>query len=409
MSGGPGAQHFVRFQAYRRPDFHRGSHLGTEARGEGLEYAEAAGTRRYTDPYAAPPEPRGYEWAAWVAPAVTPGRTFTSLVPSWNARTPGDSWLEVDARASTDGVHWSRWYSLGRWAETDCEIRSTSVGGQSDHNATVRTDVLAATEGVRWTTYQLRVTLLRRAGSTATPSVSLLGAVTADLPEDLATIVPSTEESLRDGVARGTVLPVPSYSQMVHRGEYPHWDSGGDSWCSPTSTTMVLARWGLGPSEEEYAWVGADLSDRFVDHAARCVFDYAYRGAGNWSFNTAYAARYGTEAFVTRLRSLAEVERFVAAGIPLVVSVSFREDELDGAGYDTNGHLLVVVGFETDGRVVVNDPASHKLASNDEVRVVFDRAQFERAWLASSGGLVYVIHPYDVPLPGLPEPDEPNW
>ena len=409
MTGGPGAQHHVWFEAFRRGDFHRGSHVGTDAVVAGLGYAETAGTRRYVDRYARDPEPRGYEWVAWVAPAVSPAGTFTSLIPSWNARTPGDSWLEIEARTSTDGVRWSRWYSLGRWAETDEEIHPTSVPGQSDDNARVRTDVLEAVPGVRWSSYQLRVTLLRRAGSESRPTVSLLGAVVADLPGDLATILPTAEVSMEDGAARGTELPVPTYSQMLHRGEYPHWDSGGDSWCSPTSTAMVLARWGLGPAEEEYTWVDPDLTDRFVDHAARCVFDYAYGGAGNWSFNTAYAARYGTEAFVTRLRSLNEAELFVAAGIPLVASVSFREDELDGAGYDTNGHLLALVGFEADGRVIVNDPASHKLASNDEVRVVFDRAQFERAWLGASGGLVYVIHPHDVPLPALPDPGEPNW
>ena len=42
-----------------------------------------------------------------------------------------------------------------------------------------------------------------------------------------------------------------------------------------------------------------------------------------------------------------------------------------------------------------NDPASHSLPSNDEVRVVFDRSQFEAVWLGSSGGVVYVVHPDD--------------
>ena len=40
----------------------------------------------------------------------------------------------------------------------------------------------------------------------------------------------------------------------------------------------------------------------------------------------------------------------------------------DVAGYGTNGHLMVVVGFDQDGDVVVNDPASHLIKSNDAVR-----------------------------------------
>jgi hypothetical protein len=169
---------------------------------------------------------------------------------------------------------------------------------------------------------------------------------------------------------------------------------------------MVLGTWGLGPSEEEYAWVDTGYADRFVDHAARSVYDHAYGGAGNWSFNTAYAALHGVEAFVTRLRSLAEVERFIAAGIPLVASVAFERDELPGAGYRTSGHLLVIVGFDGAGDVIVNDPASHELPSNDEVRVVYPRAPFEKVW-KRSGCLVYVLHPVGVPLPRRTDPA--NW
>ena len=77
----------------------------------------------------------------------------------------------------------------------------------------------------------------------------------------------------------------------------------------------------------------------------------------------AYAARFGMVAFVTRLRSLTEVEQFIKVGIPLVVSVSFKEHELEGAGYDTHGHLLTVIGFTEDGDVISNDPASHMVAT----------------------------------------------
>jgi hypothetical protein len=204
-------------------------------------------------------------------------------------------------------------------------------------------------------------------------------------------------------------LPVPPYSQQVHRGEHVGWDSGGSSWCSPTSTSMLLAFHDRLPAPGDYDWVRPDFPNRFVVQAARHVFDYAYEGAGNWAFNTAYAGRHGVEAFVTRLRSLAEVETFIAAGIPLAATVSFTEESLAGAGYATSGHLLTIVGFTGDGDVICNDPASHTIASNDEVRVVFDRAQFERVWLGAAGGVVYVVHTEDVPLPTPADPLEPNW
>ncbi len=168
---------------------------------------------------------------------------------------------------------------------------------------------------------------------------------------------------------------------------------------------MALAYWGAGPQPEDYDWVEPKPhTDPWVDYAARHVFDYNYDGAGNWPYNTAYAARYGMDAFVTRLRSLNEAEQFIAAGIPLVVSASWKKNEVPGADYGTNGHLLLIVGFDAAGNPVMNDPFA---PSNEEVRKTFGRAEFEKVWLEHSGGLTYVIHPDDVPLP--PSPAQPNW
>ena len=88
----------------------------------------------------------------------------------------------------------------------------------------------------------------------------------------------------------------------------------------------------------------------------RHCWDHAYNGAGNWSFNTAYAARFGLGAFVTRLRGLAEAEAFIAAGIPLIASVRVDPAELTGSEYTSAGHLVVIVGFTDEGDVIVNDP-----------------------------------------------------
>ena len=167
---------------------------------------------------------------------------------------------------------------------------------------------------------------------------------------------------------------------------------------------MVLGYYHGLPERSEYAWVRRS-PDRFVDHAARMTYDYEYDGTGNWPFNTAYAATYVKSAFVTRLRSLREAERFTKARIPLVASIAFGRGELDGAPIgSSNGHLLVIAGFTRSGDVVVNDPAA---ASNRTVRRVYDRGQFENAWVPKSGGLVYVIRTKDRDLPERTLPH--NW
>jgi hypothetical protein len=206
-------------------------------------------------------------------------------------------------------------------------------------------------------------------------------------------------------------LKVPSYSQEIHAGEYPQYDGGGEAWCSPTSNSMIVASWGRGPTPSDYAYVYNDYSnvvDPWVDYAAHYVYDYHYQGAGNWPFNAAYAAHFDLDTFVTQLRSLNEAEQFIKAGIPLVASLAANPNELTGflLPKGTNGHLLTIVGFDKNGNVISNDPAA---TSDATVRHVYNRAEFEKAWLTSTGGIVYVIHPASVPLPPEAVPSQPNW
>ena len=83
------------------------------------------------------------------------------------------------------------------------------------------------------------------------------------------------------------------------------------------------------PPPYTYRFVPAGHPAPWVDYAARKTYDAAYEGTGNWPFNTAYAAPLAGDAFVTRLRSLREAETFVAAGIPLVASVSWGAGRAD--------------------------------------------------------------------------------
>lgn len=96
-----------------------------------------------------------------------------------------------------------------------------------------------------------------------------------------------------------------------------------------------------------------------VPDAARATYDRTYDGFGNWPFNTAYAATQGLQAFVTRLGSLRDAEAYIAQGLPLALSVRFKAGELPGAPLSwSNGHLLVLTGFDAQGNPVVNDPAA---------------------------------------------------
>jgi hypothetical protein len=381
-------------------DFAAGRHAGTRLDDGALVIEQPADRVDYDDPHDSAP-PRSYDVAHWTSPTVPVGFAFTELVASWNSHTPAGTWVAVQVEVCTDDGVWSGPYELGRWAMDAETIKRTSVPGQRDEIAEVDVDTLRSQPRVRLAGWRLTVSLHRRTGSDLTPRVGLVGAVTSTPP---AARAPLPERS--PGAGSGLALDVPTFSQEVHADRYLELSGGGTSWCSPTATSMVLAYFDALPEPASYAWVEAASPDPWVVHAAAKTYDWVY-GAGNWPFNVAYASELGLRAFVTRLRTLDEAERFVAAGIPLVASISFAEDELAGAGYTTEGHLLVIVGFTETHDVIVHDPASHKVASSDEVRTVYDRDQFTAAWQSGSGGIVYVLRPADRPLPA--PPDEPNW
>lgn len=351
----------------------------------------------YDDPFDIPD--RGgiaYQSGSWTSTWTHVAFPFDELVASWNAETPAGTWIRTEMQARGPGRDDTKWYTMGIWASGDGDIHRTSVGGQGNVDGFIAIDTfIRDKKAAPLDSYRLRVTLYRASGR-ATPSVRMVGAMTSAAT---TYAIPSTFD------AREGDNVVPPYSQEVHRGEFPQYDNGGEAWCSPTSTAMVLAYWGVGPSDADLAaFPGPGYTDPQVDYAARYVYDWHYQGAGNWPDNAAYAARFGLNAFVTRLRSLREAELFINAGIPLVASI---QGNLPGFFFKkTSGHLLVIRGFTESGDVIANDPA---VPTDADVTKVYGRADFENVWLGGSAGIVYVIYPAGRALPanvpGLPA----NW
>ncbi|MFI8888328.1 MULTISPECIES: peptidase C39 family protein [unclassified Streptomyces] len=380
-------------------DWRAGSGAGTRVVAglrPGLVIGHAEGRTDYTDPHTG--TTAAWEYATWTSPVHRSTVPATEVIASWNAHTPAGTWIQIELRGRySDGTS-TPWYVMGRWASGDGDIRRTSVDDQSDGKSSIWTDTFSvddAASGLRLVSYRLRLTLHRTPGSRRTPTVRRLGAMASDIP-DRFTVPASTPRLARE-------LRVPRYSQNIHAGQYPEYDNGGEAWCSPTSSQMIIEYWGRRPTAEDLAWVEPGLADPQVCHAARFTYDYQYEGCGNWPFNAAYAATYDEmSAAVTRLDSLADLEALIRAGIPAITSQSFLKEELTGAGYGTSGHLMTVIGFTEDGDVIANDPAS---PDDDAVRRVYRRREWENIWLrtkrydangkvrSGTGGVCYLYWP----------------
>jgi hypothetical protein len=317
-----------------------------------------------------------YEVGEAISPVNRTAFGFTEAIASWNAATPAGSWIETWIRAEIAG-RWTKWYSLGVWAsgETDVSRHSVRLQGDTDGFVAVDTLILSGKKAPPADAYQTKLQLFTANGTA--PSVRYLGVAISTAAQQPSTLEPSS------GVADSTLLTVPEHSQMV----YP---DGGNVWCSPTSTSMVLAYWN--------GYQGATIEGR-VRSTVIGVYDWIYDGHGNWPFNTAFAATEGMEAKVARFTSMNDVEEWVAAGVPVVFSWAWKKGEVTGSAVSSSdGHLAVIVGFDGEGNPIVNDPAA---PSNEDVQRTYNRAELETVMLQSSGGTVYLIHPVGWAVPEL--------
>jgi hypothetical protein len=222
---------------------------------------------------------KAYEAGTWTSPWATPGFGATSLIPTWETTTPGRSMVRVEVRARDADGRTGTWDTMADWSRTNRPVKRTTYSGQADDLGSVDVDTWTAASTI--SAWQVRVTLLRPKGSSNAVTLERVGAV-ASAGEKTArpTSVP--------GPGVGTVLDVPTLSQMVHTGHYPQWGGGGTAWCSPTSLAMVLGYYGISPTP---TGITPGHGDAVVDHTAKMVYDHGYRGTGNWAFNTATPPR----------------------------------------------------------------------------------------------------------------------
>lgn len=308
-----------------------------------------------------------YWYGRYTGPVVA--RMFNQAIMSWQANAPSGTWIDVELRAHTGGA-WTKWYSLGVWNETGQPFKRHSVDNQGDTYGAVWTDTLAMNASAD--AIQARITLFTT-NQSVTPTLRSYGISFSNGTEAAGT-VPST------GVRSN--LAVPKRSQMV----YP---DGGEVWCSPTSNSMVLAYWGNVTSNPALV--------RSVPTVKDGVWDYVYDGGGNWVFNSAYDASTGLESKVARMSSMAEIEQWTAAGVPVIISIAYAKNELDGTPIPaSSGHIIVVRGFDAAGNVLVNDPAQ---PTNDSVAMTYNRYQLEKVWLKYSNGATYLMYPHGWNVP----------
>ncbi|MDF2441285.1 MAG: hypothetical protein JWN98_2269 [Abditibacteriota bacterium] len=295
----------------------------------------------------------------WTSPEIEAPQKWNELVASWNIVLPPDGALRLDARAIYP-ERATKYFGLGLWADDDKKAPRESVLNQKDADGDVDTDTLVLTRHAA--KLQLRLTLKNADIAT----MKFLGLCFTD------TSIPAIERE-PNFAAWDKILPTPRLFQNDYEG--------GNVWCSPTSTAMILNYWSKVLSRPEL--------ERDVPAVVKGVYDRNWKGTGNWIFNTAYAgALPGLRAYVTRFDDLRELEDWIAAGYPVALSISY--DLLKNNGKRGSGHLVVCRGFTETGEVVLNDPGRH--LKNGETYHIHSRERVLAAW-EHSRKTAYLIYP----------------
>jgi hypothetical protein len=295
-----------------------------------------------------------------LSPVIQSPLPWDELIVSWNVDTATDGWIKVAASAIYPD-HRSKFYTMGIWGG---ESERHSVGRQKDSDGKVDTDTLITTHPGG--DVQLRLTLEKT-------KVKFLGLSFFDNHSKAEPMPPNR-------AAWGKIVTTPERSQDSYPQE--------QGWCSPTSMSMVLARWG---DELHRSELNID-----VPEVAAGVYDPGF-GTGNWPFNTAFAGSFsGMRAYVTRLSDISELEDWIVAGIPVIISAPWHL--LSPGRHDTgSGHLTVCIGFTENGDAVINDPATN-LQKGQHVRHIYTRENVVKAW-KTSGNTVYLVYPESAKIP----------
>jgi hypothetical protein len=304
-----------------------------------------------------------------ISPLIHTPYQWNELVVSWNASAPSDTYLEIKADADSETCG-HEFFSLGKWTATEKIFSRASKAGQSNDCAAVHVDTLVLAKP----SDSLQIEIHLGGTNDSLPKLKLIGLSFCDTRVHPKILSPNH-------AAWGKTIPVVERSQQ----SYP----GGNGWCSPTSLSMVLAYWGAISNRADWNMDAPEVAAGVIDHNFK-------KATGNWSFNTAFAGSLdGMGAYVTRFSDISELEDWITAGIPVIISA--RYDLLkDGRADDFNGHLTVCRGFTENGDLIINDPWTDTKV--ESIRHIYKRNNVLRAW-ATSHNTVYLVYPENSKLP----------
>ena len=300
---------------------------------------------------------RGILYSKW----LTSKNPSNDIILSWNLDLPLGTGALVEARlGEQDGKTSTAWYEIARIGKLPVLPKAL----KQDAYGRVDEDTIVTKS--KWNQVQYRVTLFTILPH-HTPTLRLMAVCASDTKIKIPYV-----PYLKDGKQKPWMrsIPVRWRSQII---EDP---SIAGSICGPTSLSQALEYW-------ECKIPTADVAAEAYDETNH-IF-------GNWPFLAQAAAQHGFQAWTIRCKDFSPIEREIAEGHPIILSLQFSKGELsNGPIESTNGHLVLCVGMNSDGDLLVNDSASTDPIFSHRV---YKRDEISKIWLSNKGGAAICIHP----------------
>ncbi|MHC4444444.1 MAG: C39 family peptidase [Planctomycetota bacterium] len=308
------------------------------------------------------PKQAGFITAAFISRTIATRFPFNEVVPSFNIDVPNDTGFIVELRfGRRKGNFWTPFYYLGSWGIVPSMKNKTL----KDENGVVDVDYFRSKQLFGRIQYRIH---LHTKDMRRSPTLHRFCMVYSHTLND-ELLARKHYKAAAPGPKHKWArrLPVPFRSQQVEDEKIRA------SICSPISIAMVM----------EYR--GVNISNTLV---AKAVYDKEYEIYGNWARGIQGAYEFGIPGYLERFSDWNEVKQYIAQGTPIIASIKVAPGELHGAPYKySDGHILVITGFEADGNVHVNDPAG---STPKEGLLTYRLEDMERVWFGH-GGVGYVL------------------
>jgi hypothetical protein len=288
----------------------------------------------------------------WESQSIT---AFNELLISWNSSRPEQGHYSVQVSVKNEA--WSPWMPYAEWGQAH---QRSFIWKDVQQNVEIYQDAVALKQGHPGTAFKVRVCAEEGATLEGLRSLHVCASQGADIYD---TAFQADTESI--------ALEVNGVSQMALDDPRAH------RLCSPSSTTAVLH------------YLLQDPSIHPLDFA-EASWDGGFDIFGNWVLNVAEASHCsqdsGLVCWVERYSSFQPILEGLYAGFPSVISI--RGPITGSAQPYKEGHLLVIIGFDTSTQeVLCMDPA---FPTDEDTLVRYDIQDLLRAW-ERRGRIAYVF------------------